>query len=86
MDLGYVGPWKRCQEMVASGEVDVNICAFRNAERESYSVFAEPRMGLNRIAILIPCHRVIRADGSLGGYRWGYWRKAKLLRREQGAT
>jgi polar amino acid transport system substrate-binding protein len=53
VDLRYVGPWKRCQEMVASGDVDVNICSFRNAEREAYSVFAEPRMGLNRIAVFV---------------------------------
>jgi polar amino acid transport system substrate-binding protein len=56
VDLGYVGPWKRCQELVASGDVDVNICAFRNAEREAYSVFAEPRMGQNRIAIFVGRH------------------------------
>jgi polar amino acid transport system substrate-binding protein len=53
VELGYVGPWKRCQEMVAAGDVDVNICAFRNAEREGYSSFAEPRMGQNRIAIFV---------------------------------
>ena len=40
----------------------------------------------NPVAVLIPCHRVIRADGSLGGYRWGFWRKAKLLSREKGAA
>jgi polar amino acid transport system substrate-binding protein len=56
VDLGYVGPWKRCQEMVAAGEIDVNICAFRNAEREAYSVFAAPRMGTNRIAIFVGPH------------------------------
>jgi AraC family transcriptional regulator of adaptative response/methylated-DNA-[protein]-cysteine methyltransferase len=36
----------------------------------------------NRIAVLIPCHRVVRGDGGLGGYRWGMTRKATLLARE----
>ena len=36
----------------------------------------------NRIAVLIPCHRVVRGDGALGGYRWGIARKAALLARE----
>jgi AraC family transcriptional regulator of adaptative response/methylated-DNA-[protein]-cysteine methyltransferase len=38
----------------------------------------------NRIAVLIPCHRVVRGDGALGGYRWGIARKAALLAREGG--
>ncbi len=39
----------------------------------------------NPVAVLIPCHRVVRADGSLGGYRWGSDRKARLLMRESRA-
>lgn len=35
--------------------------------------------GRNRIAILVPCHRVIGADGGLGGYGGGIWRKQRLL-------
>ena len=35
--------------------------------------------GANRIAVLIPCHRVLRANGDLGGYRWGLARKRALL-------
>ena len=37
----------------------------------------------NPVALLIPCHRVIRTDGSMGGYRWGIPRKEKLLAQEQ---
>jgi len=33
----------------------------------------------NHIAFLVPCHRVIRADGSIGGYRWGLARKSAML-------
>jgi len=38
--------------------------------------------GANRIAVLIPCHRIVQADGSLGGYAYGAEIKAELLRRE----
>lgn len=36
----------------------------------------------NKVAVAVPCHRVVRNDGSLSGYRWGVSRKAKLLERE----
>jgi AraC family transcriptional regulator of adaptative response/methylated-DNA-[protein]-cysteine methyltransferase len=39
----------------------------------------------NRVALVIPCHRVVRSDGTLSGYRWGPERKRKLLAREQAA-
>ena len=37
----------------------------------------------NRVAVIVPCHRVIRGDGSLGGYRWGLPLKQQLLQRER---
>ena len=39
----------------------------------------------NVLAVAIPCHRIVRRDGSLSGYRWGVDRKATLLQREDGA-
>jgi AraC family transcriptional regulator of adaptative response/methylated-DNA-[protein]-cysteine methyltransferase len=40
----------------------------------------------NPVALVIPCHRVVAADGSLGGYRWGVEKKKKILEREKSAT
>ncbi|MFT4255411.1 MAG: methylated-DNA--[protein]-cysteine S-methyltransferase [Pseudoxanthomonas sp.] len=40
----------------------------------------------NRVAVVVPCHRVIRSDGSLGGYRWGLPLKRELLLREKNTT
>jgi AraC family transcriptional regulator of adaptative response/methylated-DNA-[protein]-cysteine methyltransferase len=33
----------------------------------------------NRIAVAVPCHRVVKADGSISGYRWGVQRKRRLI-------
>ena len=62
----------------------------------SYSELAE-RLGMptaaravagacaaNPVAVAIPCHRVVRTDGALSGYRWGIERKRTLLEREAG--
>jgi AraC family transcriptional regulator of adaptative response/methylated-DNA-[protein]-cysteine methyltransferase len=44
---------------------------------------ATTAIAANRIAILVPCHRVLKKDGSLSGYRWGARRKRELLARER---
>jgi O-6-methylguanine DNA methyltransferase len=40
----------------------------------------------NPVAVIVPCHRVIKSDGTLGGYRWGARRKRSLLAREASAA
>jgi AraC family transcriptional regulator of adaptative response/methylated-DNA-[protein]-cysteine methyltransferase len=42
--------------------------------------------GANPLAVAIPCHRVVRNDKSISGYRWGVERKTELLRRERTAN
>jgi AraC family transcriptional regulator, regulatory protein of adaptative response / methylated-DNA-[protein]-cysteine methyltransferase len=41
--------------------------------------------GANPVAVAVPCHRIVRSDGGVGGYRWGTARKEKILAREAGA-
>ena len=40
----------------------------------------------NRVALVVPCHRVVRSDGEVGGYRWGTGRKERLLEQERQAA
>jgi AraC family transcriptional regulator of adaptative response/methylated-DNA-[protein]-cysteine methyltransferase len=44
---------------------------------------ATAAIAANTLAILVPCHRVVKKDGSLSGYRWGQKRKRELLARER---
>ena len=39
-------------------------------------------VGSNRLAVVVPCHRVVRTNGGLGGYKWGLARKQALLKNE----
>jgi len=59
--------------------------ALANAIGDPKAVRAVARAnGMNRLAILIPCHRVINTGGGLGGYGGGLWRKQRLLALERG--
>jgi AraC family transcriptional regulator, regulatory protein of adaptative response / methylated-DNA-[protein]-cysteine methyltransferase len=70
------------------------LCAIPVGETTNYGALAA-RLGTrdarevteaiarNPIAVLVPCHRVIKKDGSISGYRWGFKRKRELLMRDQ---
>jgi AraC family transcriptional regulator of adaptative response/methylated-DNA-[protein]-cysteine methyltransferase len=65
--------------VVSYAELAAGVCAPR-AVRAAASACAA-----NRVAVLVPCHRALRADGDLGGYRWGLPRKRALLDAERAA-
>jgi AraC family transcriptional regulator of adaptative response/methylated-DNA-[protein]-cysteine methyltransferase len=75
--------WKALQEIPAG-------------ERRSYSEIATTigrpsatravarACATNHLAVVVPCHRVVRSDGELAGYKWGLERKRRLLAKEGG--
>jgi AraC family transcriptional regulator, regulatory protein of adaptative response / methylated-DNA-[protein]-cysteine methyltransferase len=67
-------------QTITYGAVAANLGTPRDARDATEAIAA------NGIAILIPCHRVVKKDGSLSGYRWGTRRKRALLAREQTAS
>jgi AraC family transcriptional regulator of adaptative response/methylated-DNA-[protein]-cysteine methyltransferase len=75
--------WAMLQEIPAGETTSYGALAARLGTRDARDV--TEAIGSNTIAILIPCHRVIKKDGSVSGYRWGVRRKRSLLEREQRA-
>lgn len=71
------------------------LCAIPRGQTRSYGEIARaigrPRAAravghacaANPVALVIPCHRAVRSDGTMGGYAWGVGRKRKLLERER---
>jgi AraC family transcriptional regulator, regulatory protein of adaptative response / methylated-DNA-[protein]-cysteine methyltransferase len=73
--------WQALREIPAGSTASYPEIAERiGAAKEAYAV--GEACAANVIAVAIPCHRVVRKDGTLGGYRWGLRRKRALLRRE----
>jgi AraC family transcriptional regulator of adaptative response/methylated-DNA-[protein]-cysteine methyltransferase len=74
--------WTLLQEIPAGTTVSYGDIAAKMGTRDARDVTTA--IAANGIAILVPCHRVLKKDGSLSGYRWGSRRKRALLDRERG--
>ena len=70
--------WRALQTIPAGEAWDYSALAQAVGRPESTRVVASA-CGANQIALLVPCHRVVRRDGGLSGFRWGVSRKAALL-------
>jgi AraC family transcriptional regulator, regulatory protein of adaptative response / methylated-DNA-[protein]-cysteine methyltransferase len=73
--------WQALREIPAGQTTSYSEIAHRIGEPKSARAVAQA-CGANRIAVAIPCHRVLRNDGALSGYRWGVERKRALLEKE----
>jgi AraC family transcriptional regulator of adaptative response/methylated-DNA-[protein]-cysteine methyltransferase len=73
--------WSMLSEIPMGETTNYGALAAKLGTRDARDV--TEAIGANPIAILVPCHRVIKKDGSISGYRWGVRRKRALLEREQ---
>ncbi|MDD2768596.1 MAG: bifunctional DNA-binding transcriptional regulator/O6-methylguanine-DNA methyltransferase Ada [Methylococcus sp.] len=73
--------WQALQEIRPGSRVSYSEIARRIGAPQAVRAVAGA-CAANTLAVAIPCHRVVRIDGDLSGYRWGIARKAELLRRE----
>jgi AraC family transcriptional regulator of adaptative response/methylated-DNA-[protein]-cysteine methyltransferase len=73
--------WRALKEIPAGATASYRDIAERIGAPSSVRAVAHA-CALNPLAVAIPCHRVVRSDGGLSGYRWGVERKRELLQRE----
>lgn len=73
--------WMALREIPAGSTASYAEIAQRIGAPKSFRAVAQA-CGANSLAVAIPCHRVVRSDGNLSGYRWGVERKRQLLARE----
>jgi AraC family transcriptional regulator, regulatory protein of adaptative response / methylated-DNA-[protein]-cysteine methyltransferase len=76
--------WQALREIPAGTTATYSEVAARIGAPAAVRAVAQA-CGANHLAVAIPCHRVVRRDGSLSGYRWGVERKRALLDRERAA-
>lgn len=77
--------WQALREIPAGETASYAAIAARIGRPAAVRAVAQA-CGANPVAIAIPCHRVVRTDGALSGYRWGVERKAALLTRERSGS
>lgn len=73
--------WQALREIPPGATVSYSEIAARIGSPKTVRAVAQA-CAANHIAVAIPCHRVVRRDGGISGYRWGVERKRELLRRE----
>ncbi len=76
--------WRALREIPAGSTASYTEVARRIGAPKAVRAVAHA-CASNAIAVAIPCHRVVRNDGALSGYRWGVERKRALLEREAGS-
>ncbi len=77
--------WKALMEIPFGYTVTYQDIANKIGSPKAYRAVANA-CAANKLAVAIPCHRVVRQNGDLSGYRWGIERKAKLLQKEAQAN
>ena len=73
--------WSMLRSIPVGETTNYGALAAKLGTRDSRDVTAA--IACNPIAVLVPCHRVIKKDGGISGYRWGVPRKRALLTRER---
>jgi AraC family transcriptional regulator of adaptative response/methylated-DNA-[protein]-cysteine methyltransferase len=73
--------WKALQQIPPGSTASYAEIAIKIGMPKAVRAVAQA-CGANDLAVAIPCHRVVRSDGALSGYRWGVERKRALLQRE----
>ena len=77
--------WQALREVPPGSTVSYTDIAQRIGSPKAVRAVAQA-CASNKLAVIVPCHRVVRSDGALSGYRWGVERKRELLDREKGSS
>jgi AraC family transcriptional regulator of adaptative response/methylated-DNA-[protein]-cysteine methyltransferase len=76
-----IGVWSMLRAIPVGETTNYGALAAKLGTRDAREV--TEAIACNPVAVLVPCHRVVKKDGSISGYRWGVKRKRELLARER---